>query len=242
MTTKVFGHKINYFEVTKSTNDDIWKFLENNSNEGLLTITDHQENGRGRRGNKWLSRKGNNLLYSYLIKPNLPIDKIGLLSLLTGVSVVEGIIEFTNLQPKLKWPNDIFFKDKKLGGILAESKFFNGELYVVMGVGLNVNEINFPVEIAKSATSLRIIKNYLIKREPLIASILNKFEVLYNKHYTEWLKMWNLHCNHIDSEVKFHHQNEIINGQFLRINDLGQAILNVNGEIKTISTGTIKEI
>ena len=134
LTTKVFGHEIEYFTFTDSTNEDVWESIEDNIDEGFLVITDHQKKGRGRRGNDWISEPGASLTFSFLIKPQLPIEKIGLLSLLTGVAVVEGISKFAQLDCKLKWPNDIILNDKKVGGILAESNQIEGEIYVVMGV------------------------------------------------------------------------------------------------------------
>ena len=205
-----------------------------------MVITDHQKKGRGRRKNNWLSEPGASLTFSFLIKPQIPLTKIGLLSLLTGVAVVEGISQFTQLDCKLKWPNDIILNHKKVGGILAESKQLNGDIYVVMGVGLNVNEQEFPSEISEIATSLCLGKKCPIQREPLLAFILNIFESMYNKKKLEWIKAWNSHCVHLNSDVKFHHGNEIIQGTFLEIDSMGQAIININGISQEFSSGIIK--
>ena len=240
LTTKVFGNEIEYLTFTDSTNEDVWESLENDIDEGFLCITDNQKKGRGRRGNNWLSEPGASLSFSFLIKPQIPLDKVGLISLLAGVSVVEGISNFTNLDCKLKWPNDIIINKKKVGGILAESKQCNGDIFVVMGIGLNVNEQVLPFEIVEYATSLRLEKKSPIQREPLLASILNAFESLYNVDYKKWVELWNYHCLHLNSDVKFHHGNEIIQGTFLEINNMGQAIFNINGNNQKFSTGIIE--
>jgi BirA family biotin operon repressor/biotin-[acetyl-CoA-carboxylase] ligase len=240
LTTKSFGHEIEYFRFTDSTNEDVWEALVDNIDEGFLIITDNQKRGQGRRGNVWISEPGASLTYSFLIKPQLPMEKIGLLSLLTGVAIVEGISQFAQLDCKLKWPNDIILNDKKVGGILAESKLINGEIYVVMGVGLNVNEQELPDEISTIATSLRREKGSPIQREPLLAFILNSFESMYNNKDSEWIDAWNTHCIHLNSKVKFHHGDEMIQGTFLEINEIGQAVININSNPQKFSSGVIE--
>ena len=240
LTTKVFGNEIEYLTFTDSTNEDVWESLENDIDEGFLCITDNQKKGRGRRGNNWLSEPGASLSFSFLIKPQISLEKVGLISLLAGVSVVEGISKFTNLDCKLKWPNDIIINKKKVGGILVESKQFNGDIFVVIGIGLNVNEQELPLEIVENATSLCLEKKSPIQREPLLASILNAFESIYNVDYKKWIELWNSHCLHLNSDVKFHHGNEIIQGTFLEINNMGQAIININGNNQKFSTGIIE--
>ncbi|MBC8311836.1 MAG: biotin--[acetyl-CoA-carboxylase] ligase [Candidatus Marinimicrobia bacterium] len=240
LTTKIFGHEIEYFTFTDSTNEDVWDALADDIDEGFLVITDHQKNGRGRRGNRWLSEPGSSLTFSFLIKPKLPLEKIGLLSLLTGVAVVEGISQFAQLDCKLKWPNDIILNNKKVGGILAESKLIDNEIYVVMGVGLNVNEQELPPEISPFSSTLRCEKESPIQREPLLAFILNAFESMYNNKDSEWINAWNSHCIHLNSDVKFHHGNDTIQGTFLEIDNMGQASLNINGSVQKFSSGIIE--
>ena len=240
LTTKIFGHEIEYFTITDSTNEDVWESLQDEIDEGFLVITDQQKRGRGRRGNNWLSEPGSSLTFSFLIKPQLPMERIGLLSLITGVAVAKGISQFSQLDCKLKWPNDIILNGKKVGGILAESKQIEGETYVVMGVGINVNEQEFPNELSEIATSLRLEKKSPIQREPLLAFILNAFELMYNNKDSEWIKAWNSHCGHLNSDVKFHHGNETIQGTFFKIDNMGQAIININGITKNFSCGIVE--
>ena len=239
LNTKIFGRKIEYFTITNSTNEDVWESLDE-IDEGFLVITDQQTKGRGRRGNSWLSEPGESLTFSFLIKPQLSLEKIGLLSLITGVAVAEGISQFSQLDCKLKWPNDIILNDKKVGGILAESKQIEGETYVVMGVGINVNEQDFPSELSGIATSLRLEKESPIQREPLLAFILNSFELMYNRKDSEWIKAWNSHCGHLNSDVKFHHENKTIQGTFIKIDTMGQAIININGITTNFSSGIVE--
>jgi len=113
LNTKIFGRELEYFTFTNSTNEDVWDSINNDIDEGFVVITDYQKKGKGRRGNSWISEPGASLTFSFLIKPTLSSEKIGLLSLLTAVAVINGISGFSKIDCKLKWPNDIIFNKKK---------------------------------------------------------------------------------------------------------------------------------
>ena len=238
LQTSFIGRKIEYFSFTESTNDDAFEFINNNeADDGMLIITDNQTNGRGRRNNKWLSSPGNNLTFSLILKKPNDYD-LGLFSILSGVSIVKGIQKFTNINCTLKWPNDIILNNKKIGGILIETK--SNSLYFIIGIGLNVNQQEIPPEIETIASSLRIEKNNPIQREPLLAFILNEFENLYDYEPIKWIEEWKKYCNHINKQVSFNHNNEIINGLFIDINNDGNAIINIEKQHIIISSGVLE--
>ena len=142
--TSFIGRNIEYFSFTDSTNDDAFELISNNeAKHGMLIITDYQKKGRGRRNNTWFSTPGDNLTFSLIIKKTDEYNS-GLFSILSGLSVVKGIKEFTGIECKLKWPNDIMLNDKKVGGILIETK--NNNDYLVIGIGLNINQKEIPIE------------------------------------------------------------------------------------------------
>jgi len=238
LKTSFIGRKIEYFSFTESTNDDAFEFINNNeADNGMLIITDNQTNGRGRRNNKWLSSPGNNLTFSLILTKSNDCD-LGLFSILSGVSIIKGIQKFTNINCTLKWPNDIILNNKKIGGILIETKHNNP--FFVIGVGLNVNQQEIPPEIETIASSIRIEKNNPIQREPLLAFILNEFENLYNHKPIKWIAEWKKYCDHLNKLVSFNHNNEIINGLFIDINDDGNAIINIEKQQMIISSGVLE--
>ena len=238
LQTSFIGRNIEYFSFTESTNDDAFEFInDNEAEDGMLIITDNQKNGRGRRNNKWLSSAGNNLTFSLILKKTDDSD-LGLFSILIGVAIVKGIEKFTNINCKLKWPNDIILNKKKIGGILIEAK--HNSPFFVIGVGLNVNQQEMPIEIEKIASSLRIEKTNPIQREPLLAFILNEFENLYNSDSLTWIAEWKKYCNHINKPVSFNHHNELINGLFIDINNDGNAIINIEEQQVIISSGVLE--
>ena len=179
LQTSFIGRNIEYFSFTDSTNDDAFDLILNEDpKDGTLIITDHQRKGRGRREKKWVSSPGNNLTFSLILNKKVQCSN-ELFSIMSGIAVIKGINKFTGIECAMKWPNDIILNNKKIGGILIETKRNNP--YLVIGIGLNVNEQEIPDDLINIATSLRIEKKSSIQREPLLAFILNEFENLYNE-------------------------------------------------------------
>ena len=241
LNTSFIGQDIIYKDKTISTNDDIWKYVHKNHSEGILIISEEQKQGRGRRKTKWFSKKGKSLTFSFLLFPQIAIEKISLLPLLSGVSIVKGIYESTNILTGLKWPNDIYLNKKKLAGILIESRTINSKLAIVIGVGININETksDIPISIRKQTISLCSHSGIEYEREFILASILNYFEKLYLYHLEEIVPIWKKYCIHINNEVSFHSTKKQINGKFLGITDAGFAQIEINGNNKIFSTGIL---
>ena len=108
---------------------------------------------------------------------------MGLLSLLSSVSAAEGLNKISGIDFKLKWPNDILVNNKKIGGVLIETRVVNNILIAVIGIGINVNESisDFPDDIKNTTTSLKIIVGEEFSREKVLAYILEKLEFNYAK-------------------------------------------------------------
>ena len=238
LQTSFLGRNIEYFSFTDSTNDDAFTFISDGQvKNGMLIITDYQKKGRGRRGNKWISTPGNNLTFSLILEKNKQYNS-GLFSILSGLAIVKGIQQFTGIKCSLKWPNDIILNDKKIGGILIETK--NDNPYLVIGIGINVNQEEIPTELEDIASSLRIEKSNPIQREPLLAFILNEFEKLYKDGSNKWIENWKKYCNHINKRIVLNNNKEVVKGLFLDINDDGNAILDIESEQVVIYSGVLE--
>lgn len=242
LKTQFIGKEIEYYSNSNSTNEDIWKKVsEDKASNGFLVITDNQRKGKGRRENIWLSSPNNNLSFSFLLLPNIKSDKLGLLSLLSGVGICDGIKQSCGIECKLKWPNDILIKNKKVGGILIETKEIYKKIYVCIGIGINVNDdlIYFPSDIRKLSTSLLIENHQIIQRELLLASILNSIENLYLNQLNNICEKWMKSCTHINSIVSFNFGGKLITGKFLGISSNGYAKIENNGKIKIYPGGEL---
>ncbi len=177
-------YNIIFFNEVDSTNNAAIKFAKENYPHGTVVLADEQKTGRGRYQRKWFSPKGLNIYMSILLKPEetMNLSSIHLINLVSSLSTVLGIKDIINFDVWPKWPNDIFYDTKKLGGILSESVIRGKKLeYIVTGIGINVNTKmeQFPLDIRDLSTSIFIEKGQFIDRGRLIITILNLFEKYY---------------------------------------------------------------
>ena len=175
------------FETLSSTN----KYLKENYqnyDEFTVVTTDNQTNGKGRMTRVWNSTK-DDLTFSILLKPNIDSSQISQIPLIIGASLCEIINKY--IKSEIKWPNDIMVNNKKIAGILVEGITSNKVDAIVVGVGINVNSINFPDDLLIKATSLKKQLNKTIDKEKLLNQIIKEFIILYmeflngNKKYLD---------------------------------------------------------
>ena len=239
--TKTLGCELIFQPQTNSTNEDAWEYIQNGISHGSLFLTDTQTDGKGRRDNKWFSTPEKSLTFSFILHSELELEKMGLLPLLTGISIVRGIESATAIQTGLKWPNDIMLNEKKMGGILIESKQTEHGLGVVVGVGLNINENaqDIPHTLRNNAISLAMFSRQTHSREQILSAILNEFETLYNNQMDSIIPLWTDHCIHQDREVSFHSEKGKQQGLFQGISSLGHAEIQINGKTQTFPSGIV---
>ena len=241
LNTEFLGRHVISIDQTSSTNDDAWKCFNAHDPEGTLIITNNQINGRGRRNSEWSSTINKSLTFSFLLLPKLPIENLGLLPLLTGVSIIKGIRNITKLEVGLKWPNDIMINKKKIGGILIESNTDKDRLGIVIGIGLNVNEneTDIPLRIKENASSLSIYSGEKFDLSFILSSILNEFEDHYVNDWNYITTLWQQYCIHQNKKVTFHDNDKFIQGKFKGITSSGHARIQLDGKIETYSSGMI---
>ncbi|MBP3542264.1 MAG: biotin--[acetyl-CoA-carboxylase] ligase [Clostridia bacterium] len=147
---------VDYHETLPSTNSRLKELARQGAPHGALCLCDDQTAGRGRLQRSWLSQPGDALTFSLLLKPALPAEQLPLCTFAAALAVHESIRQTCpGLTPGVKWPNDIVTGGKKCVGILSELVMGpEGEPCVVMGVGINVAQTDFPQEIRQTATSL----------------------------------------------------------------------------------------
>jgi BirA family transcriptional regulator, biotin operon repressor / biotin---[acetyl-CoA-carboxylase] ligase len=192
LTTRCLGRPTLYFPTIGSTNDVAHAEAAAGAGDGLLVIADEQTAGRGRLDRRWWAPPGSSLLMSLLLRPALPAEQTGQLTMCLGLGAVEGIEAVTGLRPALKWPNDLLLDGRKLGGMLTELRLMGEQLaYVVLGLGINVN-VTFiasalastsaaPPELADTAISLSMVLGREMDRAVLLAAILERCETWYER-------------------------------------------------------------
>ncbi|MCF6767099.1 biotin--[acetyl-CoA-carboxylase] ligase [Thiotrichales bacterium 19S11-10] len=182
---------VGLFETLDSTND----YLLYNKKDNLphICLAEMQTKGKGRFNKPWFAPFGENVYLSIAVKPNIDLSDIGGFALAVGLGICSSIESIVNLPKKLslKWPNDIFYNGKKLGGILIETQAeANGNLYLVIGIGININMLNTKKtdhHINQAWTSIREITSTYQDRNPLIANIINHTLSLITQYETSGL-------------------------------------------------------
>jgi BirA family transcriptional regulator, biotin operon repressor / biotin---[acetyl-CoA-carboxylase] ligase len=230
LRTEVFGRKVYTFETIDSTNSCARTLAACWAEEGTVVIADEQTAGRGRLGRSWQAAAGENLTFSIILRPAIPPDRMGLLSLLVAVGLARGIEEATGLRVFCKWPNDLLYGGKKLAGILLEGSFANERVdHVVVGIGLNVNQREFPEEIARRATSLALELNTPIERIGLFKSLLKTLEDEYFAQsadgFTSTVQRWLAYAPVIGRAISVSHQGEVLHGRVKTVNPDGSLLV-----------------
>ncbi len=155
----IIGRDIRVFHETTSTNDLADKLGRDGVKEGAVVIADKQNKGRGRLGRSWISLPGRGLWFSVLLRPPLSPQAATQLTIASATAVVRALQKSTGLRCDVKWPNDILINGRKICGILTEmAAELESIKHIVLGIGLNVNfaEDDFPPDIRKIASSLKI--------------------------------------------------------------------------------------
>ena len=177
-----FGKRVFHFFKTDSTNRVAMELGYSGEPEGTVVLAEAQSAGRGRSGRIWHSEKGTGLYFTILLRPRLSPAQAPLLTMLAGLSAQTAIAAQTGLVAELKWPNDLLLGGKKLGGILTEMHAEPSAVrFVIVGIGLNVNQEKFPSELSSTATSIRKESGKLSYRLELLARLLTQFESDYNR-------------------------------------------------------------
>lgn len=176
---------------TDSTNTRLKSLAEKGAEEGTLMIARTQTKGKGRMGRKFFSPKGNGLYFSLLLRPNLLAEEGGLITTAAAVAVCRALIRLGAENPRIKWVNDIFVKDKKVCGILTESHAEKGKItYAVLGVGINLlpPKKGFDSSIKNVAGAAFVTP---VSPSAVLAAFLEEFSQLYSHlstrpHYDEY--------------------------------------------------------
>jgi len=170
-----------------STQDELARLAAAGAPEGTVVTAAHQTGGRGRRGRTWWDASGDSLLLSILLRPAMPAAAAPVLSLVAAVAVAEAVAAAAGVAAGIRWPNDLLVGEGKLCGILAEAATdgAGGVEHVRLGIGLNVNQAEFPPPIRALATSLRLVSGRAHDRERVLAEVLAALDRRYREFVAE---------------------------------------------------------
>lgn len=241
LETEIIGSKIYYYYNINSTNKMASELANSGANEGTIVIADKQTGGKGRRGRTWhSSNKG--LWFSLILRPDINISNSHFLTINASLAVYLALDDL-GIETEIKWPNDILYQNKKLCGILSEMNSSSSKLnYIVTGIGINVNQKDFPDDIKDKATSLFQIIGDEVNKVNLLKNILFYFENFYFKFLNgakeNILKEWKSKISLLGKEVTVNSNEKVYSGKAIDIAKDGRlVILTDKSEIKKFWAG-----
>jgi BirA family biotin operon repressor/biotin-[acetyl-CoA-carboxylase] ligase len=245
--TKVVGRDIRVFQETTSTNDVIEKLARDGVKEGVVMFAESQTKGRGRLGRKWMSPPRKGLWFSLLLRPAMRPTAATQLTIAAATALSRAIRLHIGITPEIKWPNDILIHGKKVAGILTElSAELDKVKYVILGVGVDVNlgAGEFPHELRKLATSLKIETGRNIDRAELATAILRELDRDYARicagQFTAVADEWESQCTTLGHNVVIRLGDRQIRGRAESLDVDGALLLRTqHGHLETIIGGDV---
>ena len=238
LKTKNLGKNILYLNETSSTNDEVWDHIKKNNH--IVVVAENQKKGRGRRNTNWVSLSEKSLTFSLGIQLNK--SNSNLMPLISSIAIYNAIYEICKINIGIKWPNDILCNEKKIAGILIESKLNEMKMTFNIGIGINVNWNENDIVSSNipniTSISLEIKKN--IMREIILSNFMLQIENLLLTSNDKIIQQWIARCMHINKKVSFHYNNKIIRGLFKGIDTNGFAKIENENNKHIFSSGVIE--
>ncbi len=234
---QIIGNLIVRLEVTDSTNNYANRQIrENELSEGTVFLAHEQTAGRGQQKNVWESASGENLLFSVVLSPVfLEIRRQFMISKVVTLGIYKALNKYVD-SLRIKWPNDIYAANQKLGGILIENSIMSGLLKnSVVGIGLNVNQTVFCSN-APNPVSLQMLTNQHYDCEIILTEILSGIDEYYSLLRNGEEKLIDLEfisvLYRINEKHFFKAEDVVFEGEIIGVNEIGQLLIRKNdGEV-----------
>jgi BirA family transcriptional regulator, biotin operon repressor / biotin---[acetyl-CoA-carboxylase] ligase len=244
LRTRQFGQKIYTFDTIDSTNNCARALAGCWADEGTVIIAEQQTAGRGRLGRPWVANANENLTFSIILRPTIPADTINLLPLAVAVAVAEAVEKESGLKLECKWPNDLIFENRKVARILLEGSFTRNVIdWIVIGIGINVNQTQFPGDLADKASSLKLSAGRDIDRSSLFHRLLESLERCYKagtkSGFESILPEWISRTTMIDRQISVMENGTLFSGTVKGLSRDGGLILRSNGLERTLFAGDV---
>lgn len=244
---QVIGRDVRVFQETTSTSDIVEKLARDGVDEGVVVFAESQTKGRGRLGRKWLSPTAKGLWFSILLRPRIRLQEATQLTIASGVALRRAIESETGLPATIKWPNDILIRGKKAAGILTELKAeLDRVAYAIVGIGVdvNLNAGDFPLELKKMATSLKLETGSLVPRAELAVRILKELDSDYGRvrtgDFEQVADEWEKHCATIGHQVAIRVADRQVRGRAESLAEDGSLLVRTDhGHLENIIGGDV---
>ena len=223
--------RFHYAQVLESSNDTAAGLIRAGAQSGTLVLAEEQTKGRGRGGNIWTCPRGQGLLFSLVLEPDLERSQWSRLALAAGVALAE-VLEKTGLSVQIKWPNDVWIGGKKCAGVLVEGC----DESVIIGMGVNVGVTEFPEGL--NATSVFIESGCAIDREALLADLVQSIIAWGSRCDTDFgsvVEAVNRRCAMKGEMIQLRQEGILLSGMMAGVSQQGYLMLEIEGEMETIA-------
>ena len=243
-----FGQIIHRYKSVSSTNDLAIALAERGEKEGTVVLANAQSRGRGRRRRHWISPEDGGIWMSLILRPKVSSKEASQITLMAAVAVVKALRNYLALEAKIKWPNDILIKDKKISGILTEIGINSQKIkYVIVGIGLNTNlDLDkLPKNLKNRVTSLNREFSGKWSKESLIKELIKQLEESYHLFKKEGFSAvreeWKIYSAILGRQIEAKYQGEKTLGQAVGLTDEGALLLRRDtGIVEELSVSDIK--
>lgn len=247
LETDWIGKKIIHKQSIPSTQKLAHELAINGATHGTIVIADEQTEGRGRINKPFHSKAEQGIWMSLILRPNLLPYLAPQLTLLTATVLADVMDKSTDLEPQIKWPNDILIDGKKISGILTEMQAEQDQiLYVIIGIGINVNQeaSDFPDSLQSHVTSLKMETGEHWQLVPFIQTLLQTFEKKFNQFMQDGFDLvktnWENYGFKINEQLEIKTGRETWQGLFLGIAEDGALLIERDsGKIEKVYSGEI---
>lgn len=249
LNTEFMGRRIDYYDIIDSTTKVARNMCLGGNHEslnGTVIVAEEQTGGVGRLGRAWSSPRGG-LWISIILTPKINMDHLFTVTMAASIAIVRAIKKETGIGSLIKWPNDIYIGDRKVGGLLVEISAEADRInYCILGIGIDVNVLpeDFPDDIITPITSIFAETGNLINRAGLLARILREFEQRYRlleeEEYTSIITEWKSLSLTLDKRVQIKTLKKTYTGVAIDIDGHGALIIRKdNGKIERCISGDI---
>jgi len=247
LDTKLLGKRVYYFDTIDSTQNFAAKIASNHNENGTIIVSKHQTDGKGRLERKWESPTGG-IWMSIIIQPEFNISYITLVPIATSLALCIAIEKILKIKPKLKWPNDVLLKEKKIAGILLDTAIQSNKIEsLVLGIGINfkINPIKLENKIKKTSNfygvdtlveknekPLTLVKQFLYELE-------NIFQIINSGHTKKIIMEWTMRSSTIGKNISMTTNDGKITGNAIKLDNDGALIISNGQKNKRLLVGDI---
>ena len=232
-------------EVSSTNNYAMQQVQAHLAAHGAAWFALHQKAGKGQRGKGWKDEPGKNILLSFIIEPNtISIDNQFLLTVVVSLGCFDFMTKYAIDQTSIKWPNDIYWRDRKAGGILIENVIQGKDWkYSIVGIGININQTFFSPDLPNPVSLKQITGKTFEATElgvELCSFIEKRWQQLQNKNQQPTLlREYESYLYKLDEKVTFKIGEAIVEAKVMGVNESGQLLIDT-GEVTPVNFGTVE--